>query len=74
MSETNREHIQFTGEMAELAEGARLLSVYGLIAHPGFESLSLRHEKPGSKDPGFFILKQLLLWMWQIGGNLCQKN
>ena len=35
------------GEMAELAEGARLLSVYGLTAHPGFESLSLRHS------PGF---------------------
>lgn len=31
------------GEMAESAEGARLLSVYASKAHRGFESLSLRH-------------------------------
>ena len=31
------------GEVTELAEGARLLSVCGSKAHPGFESLPLRH-------------------------------
>lgn len=30
------------GEVTELAEGARLLSVCGSKAHPGFESLPLR--------------------------------
>ena len=43
--------------MAELAEGARLLSVYGAKPHRGFKSLPLRqtNQKPGSvPEPGFF--------------------
>ena len=48
------------GEVTELAEGARLLSVCGSKAHPGFESLPLRQidivcagQSPSGKAAGF---------------------
>ena len=34
-----------------MVEGARLESVYGFIAHRGFESLPLRQIKTGPSDP-----------------------
>ncbi len=34
------------GRGGRVAEGARLLSVYGSKAHPGFESRSLRQPTP----------------------------
>jgi hypothetical protein len=46
------------GEVAELAEGVRLLSVCRSKAYRGFESLPLRHLNliglsPSGKAPGF---------------------
>ena len=43
-----------------MAEGARLESVYTLIAYRGFESLSLRQIlKPDSKESGFFVCSEM---------------
>ena len=46
----------YFGEVTELAEGARLLSVCTLTPYPGFESQPLRKEKAGS------ILNRLLFY------------
>ena len=42
--------------MAELVEGARLEIVYTLIAYPGFESLSLRHDKEKPHNHAVFLI------------------
>ena len=41
-----------------MAEGARLESVYALIAYRGFESLLLRHPIKRAPKGAFFIIRQ----------------
>src|SRR5690606_2624213 len=47
-----------------VAEGARLESVYTLIAYRGFESLPLRQYKTPAEMLGFFIARQYYSVPW----------
>ncbi len=51
-----------------MAEGARLESVYTLIAYRGFESLSLRQNKETGYMPVFLlsVQQQNILRMYQL--------